>query len=262
MALPCLLMAFGGETGAPLAPNRPLDASDVCSQGPTAPPSLKTGNLDRYAADWGVYCEGAPEWIKMNVSSPALDSESLQCSLTGGAPYSNAHFYREFTSQPAATAFTYNLYFRFSSTTCNNDGNPSSIQAIEFSMNKWHRSRRYEFALQWQNVGPGAPQWRYWDPHRHKEDRWVSFEPPQAQCLPASTWHRLTLYGRIMAGKVYYDRFRIDGTTRKLGIMVSAASAPDEPDRLAIAVQLDGNFNEDPYDVFLDKVRFIRKPGR
>ena len=34
---------------------------------------------------------------------------------------------------------------------------------------------------------------------------------------------------------------------------------PGEPDRLAIAIQLDGNFAESPYDVFIDQVSFVRK---
>jgi hypothetical protein len=46
-----------------------------------------------------------------------------------------------------------------------------------------------------------------------------------------------------------------------LDMTVSPLATPGETDRLAIAVQLDGNFAESPYDVFIDQVNFIRKPA-
>ena len=60
-------------------------------------------------------------------------------------------------------------------------------------------------------------------------------------------------------GVVYYDKFTIDGTTHILDITVEP-SLDTEPDKLAVAIQLDGNSVDSPYDVFIDKVEFIRQP--
>ena len=54
----------------------------------------------------------------------------LRCLLAGGAPYSNAHFYRNLsgTGSDGAKRFTLSMSFRFSQTTFNNQGGTSIIQ--------------------------------------------------------------------------------------------------------------------------------------
>jgi len=228
----------------------------VCDQGATHPPSSITQDLDIDAQDWGTFCEGSPTWLKESVATPSIDGRSLRCSITGGTPYSNVHCYRNLLPEPAAAVFTLTLSFWFSpTTTFNNQGSPSTIQALEFTMNKWHQSKRYEFALQWQNVGDDAPQWRYWDPHQIEP--WVSLGITDT--LEGQQWHSFILEGEILNGQVHYQRFIIDQQSQNLNITVPPASAPGEPDRLAVAIQLDGNFVASPYDVFIDEVSFIRQ---
>lgn len=217
-------------------------------------------NLDQSAADWGVYCEGLPMWELTNVTTPSLDGSALRCATTGGDPYSNVHCYRNLLSEPGARVFTLTLSFQFSpTTTCNDVG--SGIQALEFTMNKWHNGQRYELAVQWQNVGPGAPQWRYWDPSQPDEaNRWQPMNPPVSQCLTGAEWYTFTLDGEIIDEDVYYNILAIDGVTHTLDITVpytiSAAA-----DGLAVAVQLDGTAAQAPYDLFIDQVGFIRNPA-
>jgi len=231
------------------APSEPAGCDEV----PMNAPSAARRDLDNDAKDWGVYCEGSPTWIKESVTMPSIDGKALHCSITGGAPYSNVHCYRNLLPEPNASEFTLTMSFKFSSTTCNNQASPSVIQALEFTMNKWYNSKRYEFALQWQNVPQAAsdstPQWRYWDPQR-----WVSFNPPIKQCLEGEKWHTLILKGNILNDQVHYIEFTIDQITHRLDITV-----PPYPDtgesRLAVAIQLDGNFMESPYDVYIDSVQ-------
>ena len=208
-------------------------------------------NLDRYAADWGVYTEGTPAWIEENVAAPALDTESLRCAITGGQPYSNIHCYRNLASEPAATTFRLNFFFRFSPpTTFNNQGAPSIVQALEFSMSKWYQAQRYEWAVQWQNVGPGAPQWRYWNPNA--VERWVSLGTPAT--FAGDEWHSLVLEGEIRHGMVHYQTLTVGGQSYAIDVDVAPAAAPGEVDRLAVAFQLDGNSVGSPYNVFVDEV--------
>jgi uncharacterized protein (TIGR03437 family) len=240
---------------------RSSTASGQCDQGPANPPNSATNDLDHNAADWGVFCEGAPLWVKDNVAAPSLDGRALRCALTGSAPgapsgYSNVHCYRNLTPEPDATVFALSLSFQFRPTTTFNSDN-SIVQALEFTMNKWQQGKRYEFALQWMNVGPGGPQWRYWDPHR--ADQWVSLGISDQ--LAGETWHTLTLEGEISNGQVYYRRFKIDGRCHPLDITVAPALTPGEADRLAVAVQLDGNAQASPYALYLDQVAFVRQPG-
>jgi len=78
-------------------------------------------------------------------------------------------------------------------------------------------------------------------------------------------WYTLILEGEIVDGQVHYQRFCIDSQCHNLditGLPVDlSADAPDKDNRLAVAIQLDGNANETPYDVFIDRVTFIRQPA-
>lgn len=123
-------------------------------------------------------------------------------------------------------------------------------------MNKWQEAKRYEWALQWQNVGTGASQWRYWDGLG-----WVPMSVPIPQCLQGNQWHTFALEGDIVGGQVHYKTFTIDGTQYDLDLTIPPVSAPGELDRFAIAIQLDGNATESPYDMFIDQVNFVRKPA-
>jgi hypothetical protein len=60
---------------------------------------------------------------------------------------------------------------------------------------------------------------------------------------------------------VHYQRFSIDGNQHILDLTVPPVSTSGQSDRLAIAVQLDGNATQSPYDVFVDQVDFLRKPA-
>jgi len=235
-----------------------------CDQGPRNAPTYARDDLDETAADWGAYCENSPTWTITNVTTPALDGKALECALTGGAPYSNVHCYRNFLAEPTATAFTLTLTLSFQftpTTTCNNAGAPSVVQALEFSMSRWQTGVRHEFALQWQNVGQDAPRWRYWDPSRPEAERWVAITPTIAQCLQAGQWYTLTIEGDVVAGQTHYQRFSVNGVNHPLDVTVPPVPAPGAPDAAAIAVQLDGSAAASPYRVFLDQVSFNRQCG-
>jgi hypothetical protein len=233
------------------------NAVTACGASPTNLPDSAQHNLDSDVASWGTYCEQTPTVRMENATTPAIDGTSLRCALTGGAPYSNVHCYRNLLPEPAMSVFTLSLSFWFSPTTTLADPNGSSVvQALEFTMNKWQQSQRYELALQWEHVGDNAPQWRYWDPY--KPEPWVGMGIPGT--LEPRVWHALTLEGAILNGQIHYTQFSIDQQTHRIDQAVAPFSVPGEPDRLAVAVQADGNALLDPYDLFIDQVNFVRWP--
>ena len=128
-------------------------------------------------------------------------------------------------------------------------------------MSAWRQGERYEWALQWQNVGTGAPQWRYWDPSRPAAERWVALATPIAQQLSADEFHSLTIRGEIRNGNSRYRSFSVDGAKYPLDLEVPPDPAAGTPDKLAVAVQLDGNAHVSAYDVYLDRVALARSAG-
>ncbi|MCY2990968.1 MAG: hypothetical protein NTY19_24295 [Planctomycetota bacterium] len=229
---------------------------------PLNPPSASIDHLEETSDDWGVYVEGSPTWELDHVPTPSLDSNSLRLAVTGGDPYSNAYVYRLFQPEPNAVDFAVTFPFQFSpASSCDSSQPPAIVQAIEFSMNTWVDSQRYEWALQWENVGNGhdaAPQWRYWDPSQPQTERWLALQPSISQCLVGEQWHTLTLRGKIRNGATYYQSFTVDGQRHQLDISVPPAPDTSTPPQMSIAVQLDGNYAESPYAVSLDEVTFTR----
>src|SRR5205814_744004 len=93
-------------------------------------------------------------------------------------------------------------------------------------------------------------------------DRWVDLgitEQP-ALLLAGNTWHRFELAGEIVNGQAHYRRFAIDSHEYQLTQVADPAIEPGSPDRLAVAVQLDGNATETPYDLLIDQVHFTSTP--
>jgi hypothetical protein len=237
----------------------------ACDAGPSNLRARAFLDLDHSAADYGVFCEDPSgmnrvlTWSKQDVVTPSLDGQALEIAITGGSSGNvNALFYRTLTAEPAAMVFALRLSFRFTPTTHNNEGSPSAIQALEFTINKYIGGARYEWALQWRNVGNGGdPGWRYW--HPHQADRWVDLGI--ADRLAADTWHSLELHGEIVQGQVHYTAFEINGAWHVLDKTVAPAVDTFKDDRLAVGVQLDGNSTETPYTVHLDEISIVAAPA-
>ena len=264
-ALLLLLLAPAATVGPARAAERPparAPQADTCSQGPAHDLGSARGDLEEDPDAWGVYCEGAPTWAKASVDAPSLDRTALRCALSGGQPYSNIHCYRNLENNPAAERFRLAMWFYYSPPVAGQRGE-DLVQALEFSVSKWAGERRYEWALQWRKVGVEAPGWRYWDWHA-KPDRWVGLPVrigDPAVLVPASeVWHAFALEGEIIGGRAHYRWLTLDGRRYYVGAVVEPEPIPAGVDRLSVAVQLDGNSQQMPYNVFVDQVRLSARP--
>ena len=219
--------------------------------------------LEEDASAWAVYTDGQgiPTWEVNNVTNPVLSGLALRCAITGGQPYSNVHCYRNLPAEPDSYYFVFSLDFQYRpESTYNNVGGDSVVQGLEFTMNKWIQGQRYEWAVQWENVGTNAPQWRYWNPNLPPDSRWVA--QGISGTVSSNEWHTLLIEGQITNGMVEYKRFIFDGQEHTLSIpLIAPAAEPGEVDRLAVAVQLDGNKTETPYDLIIDNVELKTLPS-
>ena len=181
-----------------------------------------------------------------NVSQPSVDGSALKIALISGQPYTGIHAYRNLPATQTATTFDLTLFFYFSSVT--------PMQALEFTMNSWVNNQRWEWALQWENIGDGTPQqghpptWRLWTGMS-----WQNIGVRQH--LSAQMWHKLHLKGDLVHGQVHYISFTCDETSANLDQIFAPVSSPGN--KLAVAVQLDGDGREDPYQVYIDSVNFL-----
>ena len=111
---------------------------------------------------------------------------------------------------------------------------------------------RYQWAMQWENVGSGAPQWRLWN-----GTAWQAIGVPDNNINPG-TWYTLTIDGDIVNGKVHYMDFIIHGTEHSLS-QYTFSPTSGAGDGLIAAIQLDGNSQADPYQLYVDNAHFYWK---
>lgn len=267
------LVAAGAPARAQDLPPERVHVPSACDQGPSTSQPQQSADLDHRASDWGVFCEPSPitggfaTWRMQNVAAPSIDGEALECAIAGGAPYSNIHCYRNLAFSAATVAVTLTATFQMLPGPTCADAVTACSQALEFSVSKWQSGRRYEWALQWQNIGGPCPRWRYWDPTQR--DRWVPLSPPRAEVLQAGRWYTLTLEGEIWQGLTRYVRFDV---AERLApsrpyffgpLDLPPATASANLNVLALAVQLDGQEQQRPYSALLDQVAIAQgsQPG-
>jgi len=247
---PYLILVIVGLILAGLAActNEPSRAGSTNTVTPTqaTPSPIPSTTLEDDASQWGIFYDGGRAVAKLdNVSSPSIDGTALKISLVSGQPYTGIHAYRNQAPANTATNFELNLSFYFSAVT--------PIQALEFTMNKWVNNQRWEWALQWEHISDGTPQqgnpptWRLWT-GKSWQDIGVR------QQLNTNTWHRLHLKGDISKGQIHYISFSCDDTSANLAQIFAPVANPG--DKLAVAVQLDGDNQEHPYQVYIDQVDF------
>jgi hypothetical protein len=236
-----LMLVWLVSCGAPQNLGNTLGGTQTSTRTILAPSAT---NLNDDASQWGIFYDGGSANATVtNVAKPSVDGTALEASLLSGQPYVGVHVYRNLPPADMATSFELSLSFDFANTT--------PIQALEFTMNTWVNNQRWEWALQWENIGGGSPPpWRLWT-----GSAWQSIGITQQ--LSANKWHKLHLKGNISRGQAHYISFSCDSASVKLGQIF--APVPSQGDKFAVAVQLDGDSQEDPYQVNIDRVNFSWK---
>lgn len=203
-------------------------------------------HLQADVSQWGIFHDqGYSDGKLESATMPGADDQKLlKVSLLTGQPYAGIHAYRDLPPSNNASVFHMQLRFYFP--------DKKSIQALEFTMNKWSQNQRWEWALQWQAVPDGssfqgkAETWRVWD-----GAHWQNIKVQQT--LSASAWHTLDLYGTIVNGQVHYQTFRCDNRIVNLQ-QYTFPLVSSSGEKLAVGVQLDGNAYQHSYPLYLDAV--------
>ena len=238
--------SFGGLVGVACL------TSFVLAIGPPAASAVTSPGFDDEASLFKIFydcrqgqnpCPGHA--AVSDVSSPSEDGEALKIDYqSGNPPFMGVYAYHDFGSDDAATRYQINYDFYFP--------DKAPVQALEFPMNNYIQNKRYQWAMQWENIGAGAPQWRIWN-----GSNWQPIGISDNN-INAGTWYTLTIDGDIVNGQVHYMDFIIHGTTHSL-TQYSFSPTSETGDGLVAAVQLDGDSNADPYQAYIDNAHFYWK---
>ena len=201
-------------------------------------------------------CGSGITWsMSQGITSPSMDNKSAKFGIGGTTPYAdvlwNNHLIGDGSSQglpdtnhtlvPTLHNFTYDVYFY---------GTDLSLsENLEFDVAQFVDSLGFMFGTQCQIVNGSV--WGIWDPLHGK---WVSTSAP---CKPLSnSWNHLTIVvQRTSADKLLYKTITLNGVTSTLNATYDPFSAPGWWG-VVINFQLDGNYKQSPYTVYLDKLNF------
>jgi hypothetical protein len=189
------------------------------------------------------------------VKSPTLSGSSTQFNIGGKMVYTdvlwNNHLIGDFSSQglpdsnhtlvPQLHTFTYDVYFY--------GNNLGASQALEFDINQFFNNTGFTWGHECRIAG--GNEWDIWDNANYK------WKPTGIACHPIENgWNHLTIVGsRTSNNQLLYQSITFNGVTHVLNWTLPPFSAPGWYG-ITINYQMDGNYKQSPYTVWVDKLNF------
>lgn len=173
-----------------------------------------------------------------NQTSPAMDGNSAKFSMGGPTPYSNMLYFNAIAGGNNVSHFTYDLYFYID--------NPLASQALEFDINQTFGGNRWVWGSECNFNGSG--KWDIWD----DVNGWT---PTTIDCtaFPANTWTHLVWNVERVGNQVHYISLTVGDQTYNVDTYFQ--NQPNWTlEEIDVAFQMDGNYKQEPYNVWLDQV--------
>jgi len=200
---------------------------------------------------------GGPQttWsMTQGISSPSLSGKAARMDIGGQTVYSdglwNNHLVGDFSSRglpdndrsiiPAVHNFTYDVYFYVYDV--------SFSQALEFDINQFVNGQSFIWGHECRIAG--GHEWDIWD---NPGQKWHATGIP---CNPVSnSWNHLVLQAqRTSDNHLLFKSITLNGQTATLNYYENPT--PTNWYGITINYQQDGNYKQQPYSVWLDKLTF------
>ena len=181
----------------------------------------------------------AQSTLTQNQSTPAMDGRSAKFSMGGPTAYSNMLYFNAIAGGNNVSHFTYDLYFYID--------NPNASQALEFDINQTFAGNLWVWGSECNFNGSG--KWDIWNDL-------TGWQPTIYDCkpFPANTWIHLVWNFERVGNQVHYISLTVGDQTYNVDTYY-----PNQPDwtleEIDVAFQMDGNYKQEPYNVWLDKVQ-------
>ncbi|MGC2646167.1 MAG: Ig domain-containing protein [Candidatus Sulfotelmatobacter sp.] len=235
---------------------------------PVSNPGNTFSNLQQ-SAGWGEYGQGPPSFIDCSpspcdgityamtqgIKSPSMSGSATEYDLGGTAVYSDAlfnnHLIGAFSSQgmpdtnqtlvPTYHNFTYDVYFYGT--------NLELSQAVEFDINQFFDNLGFIWGHECRIAG--GHEWDVWN---NLTAHWT---PTGIPCYPLdNSWNHLTIkVQRTSNNQLLYQSIPLNGVTNTLNQYYDPGSAVNWYG-VTINYQMDGNYQQAPYTVYLDNLTF------
>lgn len=173
-----------------------------------------------------------------NQSTPSMDGKSAKFTIGGPSAYSNMLYFNPVAGGDNVSHFTYDLYFYID--------NPDAAQALEFDINQTFGGNRWVWGSECNFNASG--KWDIWDDVN-------GWEPTAYDCkpFPANTWIHLVWNVERVGNQVHYISLTVGDQTYNVDTYYQ--NQQDWTlEEIDVAFQLDGNYKQEPYNVWLDQV--------
>jgi major membrane immunogen (membrane-anchored lipoprotein) len=254
--------------------NTTVEEWDNCGGASTTPVTItvsggsgtgKTLSNLQNSGGWHAYGELAPKYnicsscpgvtwsTKQGINSPSLSGKAAQYHIGGTTPYSdvlwNNHLIGDGSTQglldsshtivPTVHNLTYDVHFYGT--------NLQLAENLEFDIGQFFDNLGLMFGTQCQMVN--GQVWGIWD---NVNGRWVSTKAP---CHPLNnSWNHLTIqFERTSSNDLVYKTITLNGVTSAINATYPPFSAVGWYG-IVVNFQLDGNYKQSPYTVYLDKL--------
>ena len=200
-------------------------------------------------------CDGITFSMQQGISSPSMSGAAAQFNLGGTAVYTDAlfnnHLIGDLSSQnmpdhnhtlvPTYHNFTYDVYFYGT--------NLAVSQAVEFDVNQFFNDQGFIWGHECRIAG--GNEWDIWD---NINAHWV---PTGIPCYPNSNqWNHVTIQvERTSDNQLLYQSITLNGTTSNVNKYYSPGAAVGWYG-VTVNYQMDGNYEQAPYTVYLDNLTF------
>jgi hypothetical protein len=237
------------------SPSTPAPAPAPAPAPPSGPPGVPAGAQINAAVqtlpnwEWctaklnGKPCASglgnATSSMTRNQAAPSLSGSSSLFKLGGPMQYSNALWWHSFASNSTPTHFVYDVYFYMQE--------PGAPEALEFDVNQSMGGTRYTWGSECSYRKTG-----YWDVWNDKTGSWETTSVP-CPVVSANTWHHLTWQIERVNGQAHYISVTLDGNVGTVDKYYDPQPGWNGND-VNVAFQLDGDYRQDPYSVWLDNV--------
>src|ERR1700751_1741221 len=180
--------------------------------------------------------------LALDQSSPLLDGSAAKFSLSGQTAYLNELFWTPICCGNSVSHFTYDLWFYI------NNGN--APQSLEFDINQAFGGTRWTWGTQCDF--DQTHHWDIWDP---LNEVW---RPTSVPCnhFPSDTWVHLIWKVERVGNQVHYISVSVADQVYDLDTYYTAQPNWYQ-EEIDIAFQMDGNYAQQPYSVWLDEVNLL-----
>lgn len=181
----------------------------------------------------------ATSWQAQYQTSPSLSGSSTEFALGGSTGYSNALWWKSIGGGNQVHKFRYDFWVYVD--------DPAVSQSLEFDLNQSFGGHRWVFGTQCDFKD--TKHWDLWD---SGSNMWKTSPIP---CSPfaAKTWTHVVWNFERVGTQVHYISLVLNGKVIPVNIYWGYQASYPNSD-INVAFQMDGDYQQDPYHVWVDKM--------